>query len=75
MFLSEQELRELTGYAYASKQIEWLRRNNWKFEVTAHQRHKVARGYFDVRMGAANPKQTQELAPSLNRPNFQALVA
>lgn len=52
MFLTEDELRELTGYVYHSRQIEWLRRHNWKFEVTAQQRPKVARSYFESRLGA-----------------------
>ena len=48
MFLTEEELRELTGYIYHCRQIEWLRRHNWKFEVTAQRRPKVARSYFNI---------------------------
>ena len=38
MFLTKEELHELTGYVYHCRQIDWLRRHNWKFEVTAQQR-------------------------------------
>ncbi|GAC1610822.1 MAG: hypothetical protein NVS3B3_20580 [Aquirhabdus sp.] len=73
MFLSKEEIKELTGYAYASKQIEWLRNHQWKFEVNAQQIPKVARSYCEVRMGGHNPKQTNEMMASQVRPNFQVL--
>jgi hypothetical protein len=73
MFLTAEELRELTGYTYNSRQIHWLRSHNWKFEVTAQQRPKVARSYFDSRLGASSHKQTVELASQVVRPNFNAI--
>lgn len=73
MFLTADELRELTGYVYHSRQIEWLRRHNWKFEVTAQQRPKVARSYFESRLGAPSPRQEVEPVSSSVRPNFQAI--
>lgn len=73
MFLTDAELRELTGYAYCSKQIEWLRRNNWKFEVTAQHRPKVARIYFEARLGAPSSRQGVEPVSSTVRPNFHAI--
>jgi hypothetical protein len=72
MFLTESELRELTGYVYHCRQIEWLRRHNWKFEVTAQQRPKVARSYFDSRMGALGKTTAEPGSPAV-RPNFQAI--
>lgn len=77
MFLTAAELCELTGYVYCSRQIEWLRQHNWKFEVTAQNRPKVARGYFDLRLGAskdATVSVSEGLAITA-RPNFQALNA
>lgn len=73
MFLTADELRELTGYVYNSRQIDWLRRYNWKFEVTAQMRPKVARSYFESRLGASTPRQAVELVQPPVRPNFQAL--
>lgn len=74
MFLTEEELRELTGYTYNSRQIHWLRSHNWKFEVTAQQKPKVARSYFDSQLGASSFKQTVELAAHVVRPNFNAIT-
>jgi hypothetical protein len=73
MFLTAEELRELTGYTYHSRQIDWLRRHNWKFEVTAQHRPKVARSYFDSRLGASSPRQVVEPVPPVVRPNFRAI--
>jgi hypothetical protein len=73
MFLTAEELRELTGYIYHSRQIDWLRRHNWKFEVTAQMRPKVARTFFESRLGASIPRQADELPAVKVRPNFQAL--
>lgn len=72
MFLTESELRELTGYVYHCRQIEWLSRHNWKFEVTAQKRPKVARSYFDSRLGALG-KTVVESGSTAVRPNFQAI--
>lgn len=73
MFLTDDELRELTGYAYRSKQIIWLKKNSWKFEVTAQLRPRVARSYFEVRLGAAAGANTSSHIDHAPRPNFGAL--
>ncbi|MFZ6760841.1 DUF4224 domain-containing protein [Undibacterium sp. Ji50W] len=73
MFLTDEELRELTGYTYRSRQILWLKKNNWKFEVSAQLRPKVARSYFEIRLGGASnflPSTSVQESP---RPNFGAL--
>jgi hypothetical protein len=74
MFLTKEELRELTGYVYHCRQIDWLRRHNWRFEVTAQERPKVARSYFESRLGGASVKQEAQSASLPVRPNFQALI-
>ncbi|MFC0349384.1 DUF4224 domain-containing protein [Undibacterium danionis] len=73
MFLTEDEIRELTGYSYCSRQIEWLRNNNWKFEITAQKRPKVARSYFEFRLGAAFSSRVGEPHVEVRRPNFNAI--
>ncbi|NDI84612.1 DUF4224 domain-containing protein [Undibacterium crateris] len=73
MFLTDNELRELTGYAYRSKQILWLKKNNWKFELTAQLRPRVARSYFEVRLGAASGISVSTHIDPAPRPNFGAL--
>ncbi|MFZ6798824.1 DUF4224 domain-containing protein [Undibacterium sp. Di24W] len=75
MFLNADELKELTGYTYYCRQIDWLRSHNWKFEVTAQQRPKVARSYFESRLGGgvASSRGEVELVGLTVKPNFQAL--
>lgn len=73
MFLTNEELKELTGYSFRSRQIEWLRNHNWKFEINARNLPKVARAYFEIRMGAGFPKETVNIPDTSVRPNFQIL--
>lgn len=74
MFLTAEELRELTGYTYYCRQIDWLRNHNWKFELTAQLRPKVARSYFESRLGGGSAKQDVKAEALPVRPNFQALT-
>ena len=74
MFLTVEEMRELTGYALNSGQIKWLRSKGWKFEVTKQNRPKVARSYFESRLGATSVAPKIEQAFNLPpKPNFAAL--
>ena len=73
MFLTIEELSELTGYVYCSRQIEWLRRNKWKFEITAQKRPKVARSYFELRLGNTVAGHSSDLTIKV-QPNFGALL-
>ncbi|MFZ6675249.1 DUF4224 domain-containing protein [Undibacterium sp. Xuan67W] len=73
MFLTKEEIRELTGYAYASKQIEWLRNYHWKFEVNAQRIPKVSRSYFESRLGGSSSRQNEELVVLPIRPKFELL--
>lgn len=50
MFLTTPELRELTGYAHRAKQAEWLKANQWPFEISATGRVLVLRDYMLSRM-------------------------
>lgn len=72
IFLTADELRELTGYQVARCQIEWLRSRAWRFETNAAGAPKVARAYFERRMvGEAVAAEPEE--PGI-RPNFAALA-
>lgn len=74
MFLTVAELHELTGYTYSSRQVIWLQQHKWKFELTGQKRPKVARSYFESRLGASFSKQEIEMYPSQQRPNFLAII-
>lgn len=62
MFLTQDDLIELTDRQLPSKQIDWLKRNGWKYAVSAAGRPKVSREYFSFRMGAAveEPKDHEQ---------------
>jgi hypothetical protein len=72
IFMTDEEVRELTGYAYSARQIEWLKANRWLFEVTGQGRPKVARSYFDARMTGLATVIAAD-GGSEARPNFAAI--
>lgn len=70
MFLTPDELFELTDCRRKSAQIEWLRKRRWRFEVTREGFPRVARAYWQQRMvGAANDAIDMPSA----RPNFRLI--
>jgi len=73
IFLSKDELRQLTGYCYGSRQILWLQRNNWTFEVNAQFRPMVARSYFMHRMMGGKDVIGSALERETQRPDFSAI--
>lgn len=54
MFLTEEELLELTAYTRFSAQARWLREHGWLFELSASGRPIVSRAYAESKMGGAN---------------------
>lgn len=72
MFLSKIELEELTGFVRSAKQIEWLRANGWRFAEDSQRRPKVARSYFEARLGAMQSAPEASQAAGI-RPRFEAL--
>ncbi len=57
MFLTDDELKDLTGYQRHADQRQWLLRHAWTFVVAATGRPIVSRAYAENQMGAAQPKQ------------------
>jgi hypothetical protein len=51
MFLSDDEVADLTGYQLPAYQRRWLIGNSYPFEIDAHGRPKVLRSYTEARMG------------------------
>ena len=52
--LTPEELADLTDRPHPKRQIEWLKRNNWTFEISAAGRPKVDRAYYQARMSGAS---------------------
>lgn len=67
LFLSPEELKELTGYVYASRQKSWLKDRGWKFETDNLGRPKVLRAHMENQLGGAGRKASPK------EPDFAAL--
>ena len=71
-FLSASEVATLTGFKLPHRQVDWLQRKGWRFEVNRNGRPIVARKYAEKMLGcAADDRNT----PSIAQPNFEALRA
>jgi Domain of unknown function (DUF4224) len=75
MFLTAEELRELTGFARSANQLQWLRENGWKFAEDAQRRPKVARSYFELRLGSVTAVDFRAEPTAAVVPRFDALRA
>ena len=51
MFLTQEELCELTGLVYPKKQIGWLRRNGYQFIVNNAGVPKVLSSHIEFKLG------------------------
>lgn len=66
MFLTDEELIELTGYRLPSAQRRWLRTRGWRHEVNRMGRPRVARSYCEARLCGVTTVDDDE-------PNWEAL--
>lgn len=67
IFLTSDELEALTGFKTPARQVEWLRKKGWRFEINGNRRPIVARKYTEKMLGCGAPEE------SAYRPNFAAL--
>lgn len=56
-FLTEDEMRAMIGATWPRKQIQWLERHQWPFEVNAAGRPIVGRVYARLRLAGVKPDQ------------------
>ena len=75
LFLSKDEIAELTGYKLPAHQRRWLQERGWIFERNATNRPIVGRAYALSRLGGTKPATSAPPASSTPRPNFGALTA
>ncbi len=67
IFLSSQELKELTDLKIPKAQMRWLDKNKYPYEISAAGKPKVLRSYlFDRLQNTLNKTQSAE-------PNFDAI--
>ncbi len=76
LFLSKDEVAELTGYKLPAHQGRWLKEHGWVFERNATNRPIVGRDYARSRLGGARQAApTPSPSSSTPRPNFGALTS
>lgn len=68
MFLTKEQLAELTGRKRVSCQRKWLKDHGWRFEENAIGRIIVLSAYVESMMGCGQPQQTESY-----RPNFDGI--
>ncbi len=66
MFLTVDEIEELTGYLYCSRQIKWLADHGYKFEVSRNGKPKVLKTHVEARLGAQIKQGRQYYEPDFS---------
>ena len=59
MFLTEDEVAELTGYKRARDQVRWLERERFGFVIDGNGRPKVLREVVLARLGSVSSKRKE----------------
>jgi len=67
LFLSQDELHELTDLKIPKAQIRWLRAHSFPFEISAAGKPKVHRSFLIERLQLSIPSKNQ------SEPNFDAI--
>jgi len=70
LFLTTDELRELTGLRVAAYQCKWLEKHGYVFETNASGKPKVLRIFLMQKLGMAR----QQSIGLGTEPNFEALT-
>ena len=65
MFLSADDLAELTGFVRPSAQIRWLTENGWYYAVDAYGRPRVALAEFNRHL-VGRPALADDFVPDLS---------
>lgn len=73
LFLTPDELVELTGYSMPRSQRKWLDANGYLYAVNANNQPKVARDYLLSRLGVVVAGARNADPVATPRPNFAAL--
>ena len=67
MFLTANDLADLTGYVVSAYQCRWLDRHGYPFETAATGRPKVLRAYVEKRLGMSVSSVMSEMEPDFSR--------
>jgi len=67
VFLTADEIKELTGFERSSAQMRWLRQHCFPFEIGGDNVPKVLRSYVTSRLGGG-ARETSDHRPRLRLP-------
>lgn len=77
LFLTHEELTDLTGFKTSKGHAQWLTVNRWRFVLTRSRQPRVSRDYFLERMGSTRGRtgatDQANHAAALVEPDFSAL--
>ncbi len=66
MFLSQEDLRSLTGYKRPTDQRRWLSKRGWAFEVSANGKNQVLLEEASNRMLSNTSRRASSSEPDLS---------
>lgn len=66
MFLTPDDLRELTDTPLKVLQIQWLDRNGWEYAVSRLGNPKVLRAYAEMRLGIGDSQPAKQAEPDFS---------
>jgi Domain of unknown function (DUF4224) len=70
LFLSKDELADLSGVVRPTLQIRWLRDNGWRYSVDFNGKPRVSREHFSHRLVfTALPEKAKTSTPRFDRLN------
>lgn len=71
LFITTEDLKDLTGAHTRAGNIQWLRQRGWPFEVNRHGWPRVLLSHLECRLGAQGTEQQVDSF----EPNWSALGA
>ena len=69
LFLTQEELTQLTGFKKTSKQLKWLLENNFSFVIGGDGSPRVLYKHMEIVLGGI---EHTKRSPTI--PNFEALI-
>ena len=67
IFLSCDETAMLTGFKTPGRQVDWLRKKGWRFEINGNRKPIIARKYAEKMLGCGSGEEVRYM------PNFAAM--
>lgn len=66
LFLTSDELRELTGYQIGHYQARWLDAHGYPFDLTISGKPRVLRSFIEKRLGLASAESLSHTEPDFS---------